>query len=50
MSFIYSMIAKENGDILADFSEFEGSFSAIGKKLLSRIEKNKRGTISYSTE
>ena len=47
MSIIYAMIAKNDDQVLCEFTEYKGNFEQISRTILRKIQKNSRGALTY---
>ena len=48
MSVIYTLIAKDNKTVLADFHSVQGNFPIITQKVLGRIRRNTQMSYNYN--
>ena len=47
MSILYALISKNLDKVLCDYSEYNGNFQLITRKLLPKVQPNKKFTIEY---
>ena len=48
VSIIYTLIARGNKIVLADFTEYSGNFQQISLIMLGKIKKNSKCEIQYN--
>ena len=47
MSIIYALIAKNEDQVLCEFTEYKGNFEQISRAILRKIKKNSNGSLVY---
>lgn len=47
MSIIYSLIAKDFGVVLSEYTEYSGNFQQITRMILKKVHQNCKYTIEY---
>lgn len=44
---IYTVISKENNQVLCEYTEHRGNFETIAQSILSKVKENSRATICF---
>ena len=47
MSIIYALVAKNDEQVLCEYTEYKGNFEQISRTILRKIQKNSRGGLTY---
>ena len=47
MSIIYALVAKNDDQVLCEYTEYKGNFEQISRTILRKIQKNSRGGLTY---
>lgn len=47
MSIIYALIAKNDDQVLCEYTEYKGNFEQISRMILRKIQKNSRRALIY---
>ena len=47
MSIIYGLIAKNDDQVLCEYTEYKGNFEQISRMILRKIQKNSRRALIY---
>jgi hypothetical protein len=50
MSIVYTLIAKNNNQVLCEYSDYSGNFELISRNLLKKVQKESRATFAYGEE
>ena len=47
MLIIYALIAKNDDQVLCEYTEYKGNFEQISRTILRKKQKNSRGVLTY---